>query len=145
MRHSAHSALRPGEHPFHVKGLHFAHRSANPKAPEPPSPELSAFVDSEDAQHGFLNDALAIGHTGTIAAALGLVARVRGMSGLAAETGISRQQLYRALRDDGNPTLETLTRVVTGLGYRLAVERDRPKATVASRHERPEIPAEAKR
>ena len=90
--------------------------------------DLAAFLDSADAQQAFLNDALAIGQTGVIAAALGLVARVRGMSALAGETGMSRQQLYRALSADGNPTLETLTRVVRALGYRLAVERDAPAA-----------------
>ena len=70
-----------------------------------------------------LNDALATGHAGYIANALGIVARARGMSGLAAEIGVKRQQLYRALSEDGNPTLETLTKVIGALGFRLSVER----------------------
>ena len=85
--------------------------------------DLAPFYDSEAAQEELLNDALASGHAGYIANALGIVARARGMSGLAAETGVKRQQLYRALSEDGNPTLETLTKVINALGFRLSVER----------------------
>ena len=88
--------------------------------------DLAAFFESEAVQRQLLNEALAIGHAGTIAGALGLVARARGMSGLAAATGMKRQQLYRALGADGNPTLDTLTRVMTALGYRLSAEPARP-------------------
>ena len=48
-------------------------------------------------------------------------ARSRGMSALARDTGISREALYRAFSDNGNPTLDTLLRVMKALGVRLAV------------------------
>lgn len=86
--------------------------------------ELAAFYDTEEAQEELLNDALATGHPGYIANALGIIARARGMSALAAETGVKRQQLYRALSEDGNPTLETLTKVIRALGYRLTAARE---------------------
>jgi probable addiction module antidote protein len=90
--------------------------------------DLAAFFESEEAQAELLNDALATGHAGYIASALGVIARARGMAGLAAEIGVKRQQLYRALSEDGNPTLETLTRVMKALGYRLSAERDQADA-----------------
>ncbi|WP_340313749.1 addiction module antidote protein [Rhizorhabdus argentea] len=90
--------------------------------------DLAAFFESEEVQRQVLNEALATGHAGTIAGALGLVARARGMSGLAAATGMKRQQLYRALGANGNPTLDTLARVMTALGYRMSAERARPDA-----------------
>ena len=90
--------------------------------------DLAPFYDSEEAQEELLNDALATGHAGYIANALGIIARARGMSGLAAETGVKRQQLYRALSEDGNPTLETLTKVIRALGYRLTATSDRAEA-----------------
>ena len=65
--------------------------------------DLTPFYETEQAQQDLLNDALASGHAGYIANALGIIARARGMSGLAAETGVKRQQLYRALSEDGNP------------------------------------------
>ncbi len=77
------------------------------------------------AQDGLLNEALAIGHAPSIAAALGLIARMRGMSALAAATGIGRQSLYRTLRAEGNPTLDTLTRMTSAVGYRRSAARQR--------------------
>lgn len=53
--------------------------------------------------------------------ALNTIARSRGMTALARETGISREALYRAFSDKGNPTLDTLMRVMKALGVRLAV------------------------
>ena len=53
--------------------------------------------------------------------ALNTIARSRGMSELARQTGISREALYRAFSDNGNPTLDTLLRVLKALGVRLAV------------------------
>lgn len=89
--------------------------------------DLATHYDSEEAQAELLNDALATGHAGYIANALGVIARARGMSGLAADTGVKRQQLYRALSEDGNPTLETLTKVISALGFRLSAEPNRTK------------------
>jgi probable addiction module antidote protein len=53
--------------------------------------------------------------------ALNTIARSRGMSALARDTGISREALYKAFSDNGNPTLDTLLRVMKALGVRLAV------------------------
>ena len=53
--------------------------------------------------------------------AVNTIARSRGMTELARQTGISREALYRAFSDNGNPTLDTLLRVLKALGVRLAV------------------------
>jgi probable addiction module antidote protein len=53
--------------------------------------------------------------------AVNTIARSRGMSELARETGISREALYRAFSENGNPTLDTLLRVMKALGVRLAI------------------------
>jgi probable addiction module antidote protein len=55
------------------------------------------------------------------AAALGDVARARGMSQLARETGISRMGLIKALSADGNPSFATVTKVLDALGYRFDI------------------------
>jgi probable addiction module antidote protein len=57
-----------------------------------------------------------------LAAALGDVARARGMSELARKTGIAREALYRSLSVDGNPELATLTKVLRAFGMRLAIQ-----------------------
>ncbi|MCQ8180668.1 putative addiction module antidote protein [Methylomonas sp. SURF-1] len=54
-----------------------------------------------------------------IRAALGDIARARGMSQLAKDTGISREGLYRALSADGNPEFTTILKVTRALGIKL--------------------------
>ena len=54
-----------------------------------------------------------------IAAALGDIARARGMVRLARETGITREGLYKALAADGNPSFGTVLRVLKALGLKL--------------------------
>jgi probable addiction module antidote protein len=58
-----------------------------------------------------------------IAAALGSIARARGMAQLSKETGITREGLYKALSADGNPSLGTVLKVMKALGLRLAPQR----------------------
>jgi probable addiction module antidote protein len=89
-------------------------------ASAPTAGDGGAFDEVGAAQDRMLTEALAIGDAPSIAAALGLIARMRGMSGLAAATGIGRQNLYRTLRAEGHPTLDTVTRVTNALGYRLS-------------------------
>ena len=54
-----------------------------------------------------------------LAAALGDIARARGMMGLARETGLTREGLYKGLSKDGNPSLDTVLKVVKALGLKL--------------------------
>jgi probable addiction module antidote protein len=54
-----------------------------------------------------------------LAAALGDIARARGMMGLAKATGLSREGLYKALSKDGNPSLDTVLKVIKALGLKL--------------------------
>ncbi len=55
-------------------------------------------------------------------AALGDVARARNMTQLAAETGMTRMGLYKALSDQGNPSFGTVSKVAHALGFKIAVE-----------------------
>lgn len=74
-----------------------------------------------EAQEELLRDALEQGDAGYLAHALGIIGRARGMSKLAADTGVKRQALYRALDTNGNPTLETFLKVVRALDLQLAI------------------------
>lgn len=57
-----------------------------------------------------------------IARALGDIARAKGMTLVAKETGLSRESLYRALSADGNPSFDTVLRVARALGVKLHAE-----------------------
>ena len=80
-------------------------------------------VDPRD-QAAVLEEAFASGEARYITVALGAVARARGMSALAEQTGRSRPALYRALSEDGDPQLSTLLSVVAALGFKLALTRE---------------------
>ena len=54
-----------------------------------------------------------------IAHSLGVIGRARGMAQLARDTGISREGLYKALSEDGNPSFATILKVIRALGLEL--------------------------
>lgn len=58
--------------------------------------------------------------------ALGQVARAKGMTQLARETGLAREALYRALSADGNPELATVMKVMKALGMHFSAEPATP-------------------
>ncbi len=58
-----------------------------------------------------------------IARALGVVARAKGMTKIAQETGLAREQLYRSLSENGNPTLETTIAVLKAIGFKISGKR----------------------
>ena len=57
-----------------------------------------------------------------IAKALGTIARARGMTQLALETGIGRESLYKSLSGESNPSFDTIMKVVKALGLKLSAE-----------------------
>jgi probable addiction module antidote protein len=73
--------------------------------------DIAAYLDT------YLED----GSSEELRRALNTVARSHGMSTLSRETGISREALYKALGTEGNPTLDTLLRIIRALGLRLSV------------------------
>ena len=62
------------------------------------------------------------GDPGELAHALGVIARARGMTQIAAEAGMGREALYKALRADASPRFETILKVMHALGLRLSVQ-----------------------
>lgn len=80
-------------------------------------------LTSDEAVEAFLMDAFDTGNAGHIASALGVVARARGMTAVAQKTGLAREQLYRSLSENGNPTLETTLAVMKALGFDMASKR----------------------
>ena len=51
--------------------------------------------------------------------ALGVIARAKNMSQLARDTGLSREGLYKALSEEGNPTFATVTKIAKALGLQI--------------------------
>lgn len=81
--------------------------------------DAAKYIRTPEEEAEALTNAFNSGDAGYIAAALGAVARARGISGLAEETGLNRTALYDALSEDGNPTLDTIMRVMCALDIKL--------------------------
>ncbi|HXP98237.1 MAG TPA: addiction module antidote protein [Telmatospirillum sp.] len=79
-------------------------------------------LTSDEAVAAFMADAFESGDAGYVAHALGVVARARGMAGIARDTGLSREQLYRSFSERGNPTLKTTLAVMKALGIDLTAK-----------------------
>lgn len=89
----------------------------------------AAHFNSEDDMVAYLEVALADGDPALIAAALGDIARAKGMSRVAREAGLGRESLYKALSPEGNPAFATIMKVIAALGLKLHASAAGTKAT----------------
>lgn len=80
-------------------------------------------LTSDEAIEIFLADAFETGDARHIASAVGVVARAKGMTNIARETGLAREQLYKSLSENGNPTLETILSVLKAIGFEMTGRR----------------------
>jgi len=80
------------------------------RTPEEMAASLEACLDEAKGDAAF------------IAKALGDIARARGMTQVARDTGLSRESLYKALSGERSPDFDTILKVVSALGIRLHAE-----------------------
>jgi len=76
-------------------------------------------LETEEDMAAYLEAALEEGDPALVAAALGDIARAKGMAQIARKTGLGRESLYKALSPEGNPEFATILKVVRALGLRL--------------------------
>jgi probable addiction module antidote protein len=93
--------------------------------------DAAEHLDTPEAVAAYLEAALEDGDPHLISAAIGDVARARGMSTLSKETGLSRESLYRSLSAEGNPELGTVLKVMGTWGVRFEVK---PAAIIHQTH-----------
>ena len=81
--------------------------------------DVAEHLETAEDMAAYLEAALEDGDPGLIVAALGDIARAKGMSQIARESGLGRESLYKALSPEGNPGFATVLKVVRALGLRL--------------------------
>ncbi len=86
--------------------------------------DVAEHLKTEEDMAAYLEAALEDGDPALIAAALGDIARAKGMGQIARETGLGRESLYKALSPEGNPEFSTVLKVVRALGLRLHAAAD---------------------
>jgi probable addiction module antidote protein len=81
--------------------------------------DAADYLKSEKDVVAYLEAALEEGDAALFTAALGDVARAKGMTEIARKSGLGRESLYKALSPDGNPEFATVLKVVRSLGLEL--------------------------
>lgn len=84
--------------------------------------------ETEEDMVAYFEAALEDGDPGVITAALGDIARAKGMTQIARDAGLGRESLYKALSPDGNPAFSTIMKVISVLGLQLHATIAQPKA-----------------
>ena len=80
--------------------------------------DMADYLKTDEEVAAYLNAVLRDGDAAELAEALGHIARARGMTKVAKETGLAREALYKSLRPGASPRFDTIQRVARALGIR---------------------------
>ncbi|MEI9884956.1 MAG: addiction module antidote protein [Rhizomicrobium sp.] len=86
--------------------------------------DSAAYLKTEEDVTAYLEAIFEDGDPQLIAHGLGVVARSKGMAGIAKKAGLGRESLYKALSRDGNPEFLTVYKVIQALGRKLTITAD---------------------
>ena len=81
--------------------------------------DAARYLKTEEDMAAYLEIALEDGDPRLVSMALGNIARAKGMTQIARDSGLTRESLYKALSEDGNPEMATFLKVVHALGIQL--------------------------
>lgn len=84
--------------------------------------DASDYINDEQDAIDYLDAVAETGDPALMQAALGDIARARGMGRIAAEAGVGRESLYKSLSREGNPSFRTIVKVVRALGGRISIQ-----------------------
>ena len=91
------------------------------KIKELPKFDVVDYLKTDKDIAGYLTAVLEDGDPALFVAAIGDIARAKGMSDIAKKSGVTRESLYRALKIEARPRFETVTKVIHALGMKLSV------------------------
>jgi probable addiction module antidote protein len=83
---------------------------------------IAESLNSDVRIAAYLEAAMEDGDPALIAAAIGDIARAKGMTKVARRAGLGRESLYKALSSDGNPEFATVLKVIHALGLKLEIQ-----------------------
>lgn len=82
--------------------------------------DASEYLESEEDISEYLTAVMEEGDPALLQAALGDVAKARGMSDIARGAHVGRESLYKSLSADGNPSFQTVAKVLAALGVKIS-------------------------
>lgn len=86
-----------------------------------PKFDVVDYLKTEKDIAGYLSAVLEDGDSALFVAAIGDIARAKGMTEIAKKSGVTRESLYRALKIEARPRFETVAKVIHALGMKLSV------------------------
>lgn len=90
--------------------------------------DAAEYLQTDEDMAAYLEAALEENDPALIAAVLGDIARAKGMTQIAKQTGLGRESLYKALSPEGNPEFATILKVVNALGLQLRAVSGKAKS-----------------
>ena len=84
--------------------------------------DAAKYLDTAESVAAYLNAAIEDGDANYLKVALGTAARAKGMTEVARATGLTRDGLYKALCASGNPSYETVLKVLAALGLKVEIK-----------------------
>ena len=84
--------------------------------------DSAEFLTSKEEIAAYLEAVIEENDPSLLNHALGIIARAKGMTQIARDTGLSRESLYKALSENGNPEFSTIMKVIAALGLKLHIE-----------------------
>jgi len=88
--------------------------------------DISEYLDSDEMIAGYLDAVLEESDIDTFLHALSYVAKAKGMAQIAREAGIGRESLYKSLREGSKLRYETMQKILSALGVRIAIAPKQP-------------------
>lgn len=90
--------------------------------------DASAYLETSEDMLAYLDEAARSGDPALLQAALGDIAKAKGMAEVARSAGVGRESLYKSLSTTGNPSFQTIAKVVDALGGQLGISPKQPAA-----------------
>ena len=81
--------------------------------------DITEYLDSEEAMAEYLSQVLEDGDNEEFLRAVGHIAKAKGMTQIAKDTGLGRESLYKAFRPDAKPRFDTVMKVINALKLQL--------------------------
>ena len=88
--------------------------------------DMANHINTKEDVTAYLEAALEENDTALLFAVIGDIARSKGMAQIANDLNLARESLYRSLAKDGNPSFNTVVKVLDNLGYQLSVREKIP-------------------
>ncbi len=97
--------------------------NTNKEINDPSVFEMAEYFDTKEAIAKYLNQVMTDDKAGGLAEALGCIAKARGITEIAKASGLTREELCKALIPNSEPSLNTILRVSKAIGLKLGVVR----------------------